>query len=224
MGTGDDDEGGRRRGGKEGGRASGRATTVAVAPIANEVLVANLSKIADKQCTAPVVVAPPASSSLTILPAGSAPSDSPGTTPSSSSSAVVINGNYYNDDDDDGLGGRTMDKVGEREGKEEDRNLLLTWLLQEGYRINSPSVARATEVDCEEMGKPSGQGLDEDGVVGKQDCGGTRGRGRCRCQHSSSDATSRAIPPSTVIPAIVCDNYPPRQGIEERRVRPPKQQ
>jgi hypothetical protein len=48
MGTGDNDEGGCRRGGKEGGRASGRATTVAAAPIANEVLVANLSKIADK--------------------------------------------------------------------------------------------------------------------------------------------------------------------------------
>ena len=59
MGTGDDDEGGRRRGGKDGGRASGRATTVAAAPIANEVLVANLSKIADKRCTAPVVLRPP---------------------------------------------------------------------------------------------------------------------------------------------------------------------
>ena len=156
--------------------------------------------------------------------AGSAPSGSPGMMPSSSSSAMVIDRNYYNDDDNDGLGGRTTDEVGEREGEEEDRNLLLTWLSQEGYHINLPSVARATKVDCEEMGKPSGQGLDEDGVVGKQDCGGTRGRGRCRCQHSSSDATSRAIPPSTVIPAIVCDNYPPRQGIEERRVRPPKQQ
>ena len=88
----------------------------------------------------------------------------------SSSSAVVIDGNYYNDDDGDGLGGRTTDKVGKREGGEEDRNLLLTWLSQEGYHINSPSVARATEVDCEEMGKPSGQGLDEDGVVGEQDC------------------------------------------------------
>jgi len=35
-------------GGKRGGRASGRATTVAAAPIANEVQVANLGKIADK--------------------------------------------------------------------------------------------------------------------------------------------------------------------------------
>ncbi len=61
MGTGDDDEGGRRRGGKEGGRASGRANLVAAAPIANEVLVANLSKIANKRCTAPVVIAPCAS-------------------------------------------------------------------------------------------------------------------------------------------------------------------
>ena len=34
--------------GKRGGRASGRATTVAAAPIANEVQVANLGKIADK--------------------------------------------------------------------------------------------------------------------------------------------------------------------------------
>ncbi len=48
-------------GGKGGGRASGRATMVAVAPIANEVLVANLGKIADKRRAAPVVVAPPAS-------------------------------------------------------------------------------------------------------------------------------------------------------------------
>jgi hypothetical protein len=54
----------------------------------------------------------------------------------STSSAVVIGGNYYNDDDDDGLGGRTTDEVGKREGEEEDWNLLLTWLLQEGYRIN----------------------------------------------------------------------------------------
>jgi len=36
------------RGGKGGGRASGRATTVVAAPITNEVLVANLGKIADK--------------------------------------------------------------------------------------------------------------------------------------------------------------------------------
>ncbi len=63
------DEGLRRRpgrsssGGEDGGRASGRATTVAAAPIANEALVANLGKIADKRCTAPVVVAPPTSSS-----------------------------------------------------------------------------------------------------------------------------------------------------------------
>jgi hypothetical protein len=34
----------------------------------------------------------------------------------------------------------------------------------------------------EEMGKPSGQGLDEDGVVGEQDFGGTRGRCRGRCR------------------------------------------
>jgi len=47
--------------GKGGGRASGKATTVAAAPIANEVLVANLWKIADKQCAAPIVVAPPMS-------------------------------------------------------------------------------------------------------------------------------------------------------------------
>ena len=47
-------------GGKGGGRASGRATTVAAAPIANQVLVANLEKIADKQRTAPVIVTPPA--------------------------------------------------------------------------------------------------------------------------------------------------------------------
>ena len=47
--------------GKGGGRASGKATTVAAAPIANEVLVANLWKIADKQCAAPIVVAPPVS-------------------------------------------------------------------------------------------------------------------------------------------------------------------
>ncbi len=59
----DDDEVGCRRGGGGRGRASGRATTVAVAPIANEVLVANLGKIADKRHAAPVVVAPPASSS-----------------------------------------------------------------------------------------------------------------------------------------------------------------
>ncbi len=49
MGMGDDDKGGRRRGGKEGDRASGRATTVAAAPIANKVLVANLNTIADKR-------------------------------------------------------------------------------------------------------------------------------------------------------------------------------
>jgi hypothetical protein len=36
---------------------------VAAAPIANEVLVANLRKIADKRRAAPVVVAPPVSSS-----------------------------------------------------------------------------------------------------------------------------------------------------------------
>jgi hypothetical protein len=59
----DDDEGGRRWGGKGGGRASGRATTVAEAPITNEVLVANLGKITDKRRAAPIVVAPPASSS-----------------------------------------------------------------------------------------------------------------------------------------------------------------
>ena len=59
----DDDEGGRRRGGKGGGRASGRATTVAAASIANEVLVVNLGKIADKGRAAPVAIAPPASSS-----------------------------------------------------------------------------------------------------------------------------------------------------------------
>ena len=53
----DDDEVGHRRGGKGGGRVSGRATTVAAAPIANEVL----GKIADKRRAAPVVVAPPAS-------------------------------------------------------------------------------------------------------------------------------------------------------------------
>jgi hypothetical protein len=47
-------------GGKGRGRASGRATTVAAAPIANEVMVANLGKIADKQHAAPVVIAPPA--------------------------------------------------------------------------------------------------------------------------------------------------------------------
>jgi hypothetical protein len=58
----DDDEGGRRRGGGGGGRASSRATTVAAAPIANEVLVANLGKIADKRRAAPIVVTPPASS------------------------------------------------------------------------------------------------------------------------------------------------------------------
>ena len=55
----DDDEGGRRRGRKGGGRASSRATTVEAALITNEVLVANLGKIAHKQRTAPVVVAPP---------------------------------------------------------------------------------------------------------------------------------------------------------------------
>ena len=43
-----DNKGGRRWGGKGGGRASGRATTVVAAPITNEVLVANLGKIADK--------------------------------------------------------------------------------------------------------------------------------------------------------------------------------
>ena len=43
-----EDEGGHHRGGKGGGRASGRATTVVAAPITNEVLVANLGKIADK--------------------------------------------------------------------------------------------------------------------------------------------------------------------------------
>ena len=59
----DDDEGGRRRGGKGGGRASNRATTVEAALITNEVLVANLGKIADKRRAAPVVVTPPASSS-----------------------------------------------------------------------------------------------------------------------------------------------------------------
>ena len=59
----DDDEGGRRWGGKRGGRASGRANMVAAAPIVNEVLVSNLGKIADKRRTAPVVVAPLASSS-----------------------------------------------------------------------------------------------------------------------------------------------------------------
>ena len=59
----DNDEGGRRWGRKGGGRASGRATMVAVAFIANEVLVANLGKISDKRRSAPVVVAPPASSS-----------------------------------------------------------------------------------------------------------------------------------------------------------------
>ena len=56
----DDDEGGRCRGGEGGSTASGRATAVAAAPIANEVLVANLGKIADKRCAAPVVIAPPA--------------------------------------------------------------------------------------------------------------------------------------------------------------------
>ena len=54
-----DDKGGRRWGGKGGGRPSGRATTVVAASIANEFLVANLGKIADKQRAAPVVVAPP---------------------------------------------------------------------------------------------------------------------------------------------------------------------
>ena len=44
----DDDEGGRRRGGKGGGRASNRATTVEAALITNEVLVANLGKITDR--------------------------------------------------------------------------------------------------------------------------------------------------------------------------------
>ena len=44
----DDDAGGHRWGGKGGGRVSGRATTVAEAPIANEVLVANLGKITDR--------------------------------------------------------------------------------------------------------------------------------------------------------------------------------
>ena len=34
----------------------------------------------------------------------------------------------------------------------------------------------------EKMGKPCGQGLDEDGVVGEQDFGGTRGRCRGRCR------------------------------------------
>ena len=58
-----DDEGGRHWGGEGGGRASGRATTVAAAPMANEVLVANLRKIADKGRATPVVIAPPASSS-----------------------------------------------------------------------------------------------------------------------------------------------------------------
>ena len=57
----DDDEGDRHRGGRGGGRASGRATTVVAASIANEVLVANLGKIADKRRAAPVVVPPPAS-------------------------------------------------------------------------------------------------------------------------------------------------------------------
>ena len=60
MDEGYDDEGGRRRGRKGGGRVSGRATTVAAPPIASEVLVANLGKIADKRCAAPVVIAPPA--------------------------------------------------------------------------------------------------------------------------------------------------------------------
>ena len=50
-------------GGKREGRASGRATMVVAAPIANKVLVANLGKIADKRRAAPVVVAPPTSSS-----------------------------------------------------------------------------------------------------------------------------------------------------------------
>ncbi len=59
----DADAGGRCRGGVGGSTASGRATAVAAAPIANEVLVANLGKIADKRRVAPVVVAPPASSS-----------------------------------------------------------------------------------------------------------------------------------------------------------------
>ena len=36
---------------------------MAAAPITNEVLVVNLGKITDKQCAAPVVIAPPASSS-----------------------------------------------------------------------------------------------------------------------------------------------------------------
>ena len=53
----DDDEGGHCQGGEGGGRASGRATAVAAAPIANEILVANLWKIADKQRAAPVVIA-----------------------------------------------------------------------------------------------------------------------------------------------------------------------
>ena len=181
--------------------------------------------------------------------AGSAPSGSPGTTPSSSSSAVVIDGNYYNDDDDDGLGGRTTDEVGEREGEEEDRNLLLTWLSQEGYRINSPSVARATEVDCEEMGKPSGQGLDEDGVVGEQDCGGIRGRGRgggrndghtthmpiSRCAGEGGEVSAICLLPkqqSAAAPRMEegrrpNDNEPPRRGWRRGRMEEdstPKQQ
>ena len=56
----DNDEGGRCWGGKVGGRASG--TEVAADSIANEVLVANLGKIPDKRA-APVIVAPPGSSS-----------------------------------------------------------------------------------------------------------------------------------------------------------------
>jgi hypothetical protein len=172
-------------------------------------------------CCAPHVVVTDNAAAVWV---GSALSGSPGTMPTSSSSAVVIDGNYYNDDDDNGLGGRTTDKVGEREGEEEDQNLLLAWLSHERYRINSPSVACAAKVDCEEMGKPYGQGLDEDGVVGEQNCGGTHGCGCYHCRRLSSDATSRAIPPSTVNPAIVYDNHPLCQGIEERRVRPPKQQ
>jgi parafibromin len=118
-------------------------------PITNEILVANLGKIVDKRYAIAESTTIPAKEGGDVDMADATdnnnPSSSQETEPGSQETTATT-------DDQGGLSqssshGGSSELV-TAEGKE-DRELLLSWLSPEGFRVDSPTVAAAIEADRE---------------------------------------------------------------------------